>query len=63
MLYVKYGNSKLGPKAMNRVATLPGKPGKVREFENWPKNQGKVGKLHKIDWLASELHANVGSRI
>ena len=30
------------PLIFNRVATQPGKPGKVREFDILPKNQGKV---------------------
>ena len=30
---------------------LTGKPGKVKEFEYWPKNQGKVRKFNKTDWI------------
>ena len=46
---------------MLRVAMLPGKLEKVREFENWPeksenlkidqKNQGEVRRFHKTDWV------------
>ena len=27
-------------RSINRVAMRPGEPGKVREFDIWPKNQG-----------------------
>ena len=51
---------------MNRVAMLlgkPGEPGKVREFENGSNAQGKVRKIHKIDWLAIANGANFASML
>ena len=45
------------------VATLPGNLRKVRDYENWPTNQGKVKEFYNIDWLAIVNWANFTSML
>ena len=44
----------------NRVATqpgIPGEPGKVREFDIWPKNQG-ISAFYPKFWKGQEMWEN-----
>ena len=50
------------PLIFNRVATQPGKPGKVREFDILPKNQGKVREFENFN-ARSNFHASFKTKL